>query len=250
MKITLVTVCYNSEKTINNTIKSIILQNFTDFEYIIIDGNSNDNTLNIIKNALSGFKHKLISEPDNGIYDAMNKGINMASGDIIGFLNSDDIYINNNVLTEISNAFKNENIDALYADLYYVNRDNTDKIIRKWSTGKYIYGSFRKGWHPAHPTFFVKKEIYQKYGGFNLKFKLAADFELMLRFLEKHKISHTYLPKPIIKMRLGGATSKNLKNILHQNRECILAFKENNFSPPILYPFLRLLPKLGQFFKK
>jgi glycosyltransferase involved in cell wall biosynthesis len=238
--------------TIKTTIESVLSQNFVDYEYIIVDGGSIDGTLDLIKTYESKFNNnlKFISEPDNGIYDAMNKGINIATGEIIGFLNSDDLYIDNNVLSIINDKFNQHNTDSLIADLYYVKRENIDTIIRKWSTGKFKKGSFRKGWHPAHPTFFVKNKIYKKYGGFNLSLKLAADFELMLRFLEKEQVSNFYFDKCIIKMRLGGETSKNFKNIFAQNKECIIAFKLNSLSVPLLYPFFRILPKFIQYLKK
>ena len=247
MKFTIITVCYNSEKYIEHAIKSVLGQTYRDIEYIIIDGNSTDHTLEIV-NRYSHSISKIISEPDNGIYDAMNKGVEQANGDVIGFLNSDDIYINNQVIEEVNNLFIKKKISSIYADLFYVNRANTNKIVRKWSTGRYVVGSFKKGWHPAHPTFFVKKNIYKQYGGFNLVLKLAADFELMLRFLEKHQISNFYLNKALIKMRLGGATSKSLRNLIHQNKECVQAFRLNDIKPPLFYPILRILPKLKQYF--
>lgn len=248
MKVSIITVCFNSETTIKDAIESVVKQDYKNIEHIIIDGNSKDNTLNII-NSYSHFA-KIVSEPDKGIYDAMNKGIELATGDIIGTLNSDDIYNSADVISRIVKAFTNQNFDILYGDLYYVKKHNINNIVRKWSSNNFTEGSFRKGWHPPHPTFFVKKEVYNKYGGFNLDFKLAADFELMLRFLEKFKIKSQYLNIPMVKMRLGGATNKNFKNIFNQNIECYRAFKENSLKVTILYPFYRILPKFLQYFRK
>ncbi|MEI7595021.1 MAG: glycosyltransferase family 2 protein [Bacteroidota bacterium] len=248
MKISIITVCYNSEKYIKSAIESVINQTYKNIEYIIIDGYSKDKTLAIIESYGERIT-KFVSEPDNGIYDAMNKGLKMATGDYLAVLNSDDFYVNNNIIQEIVDTLSKNKTDSLFADLIYVDPDNTDKQVRYWKSNTFTKGSFRKGWHPAHPTFFVKKEIYNCYGYFSLNYKLAADFELMLRFLEKQAISSCYLPMAIIKMRLGGATNKSFKNIYAQNIECYKAFKENKIKVSFFYPLYRLLPKLTQFFK-
>ena len=249
MKFSIVTVTYNSAVTLKETIDSVINQSFEDYEYIIVDGNSSDSTIDIIKEYEPKFKGRMrwISEPDKGLYDAMNKGFKMAEGEVIMIINSDDIICKNDALQIIANKFnENPNIDAIYANLYYVSRKNTNKIIRAWTTG--IQKEFKKGWLPAHPTFYAKRSVYLKYGYFNTNFKLAADFELMLRFIEKYKISLLYLNEYLVKMRLGGESSKNIINIFKQNLECMRAFKENNLDCSILYPFYRLLPKVKQFF--
>ncbi len=248
MKISIITVCYNSEKHIKTAIESVVNQTYKNIEYIVVDGASKDRTVDIIKSYGDKIT-KMVSEPDKGIYDAMNKGFQMATGDYLAVINSDDFYISNDAIENVVNELNKKQTDSLFADLIYVEENNTDKQVRYWKSNKFVKGSFKKGWHPAHPTFFVKNEIYKKFGYFDLSFKLAADFELMLRFLEKHQISSCYLPKPIIKMRLGGATNKNLKNIYNQNIECYRAFKVNDLSVSILYPLYRLLPKLIQFFK-
>lgn len=247
MKISIITATYNSAATITDCIASINNQTYQDIEHIIIDGASTDNTLEIIKYTPNRVK-QYFSEPDKGIYDAMNKGINLVTGDIVGILNSDDLYANNFIIEKIIQVFKTKNVDCVHADLYYVNQNNTDKIVRHWRTRDYTPGAFKYGWHPAHATFFVRKEVYAKYGLFNLDFSLAADFELMLRLFERHKITSAYLSEPIVRMRLGGATSKNIKNIIKQNIECYKAFKVNGIKVSPLYPFYRLLPKLKQFF--
>ena len=246
MKISVVTVCFNSEKFIKDAIDSVLAQDYPNIEYIIIDGGSTDNTIPIIEsygNKISNF----ISQPDKGIYDAMNKGLKLATGKFIAILNSDDFYIHNNVISSVVKRLKKENTDCLYADLIYVNRTDPTINVRYWKSKPFIQSSFKLGWHPAHPTFIVKNNVYKKFGYFSLEFKIAADFELMLRFLEKHKISSTYYPEPRIKMRLGGTTNKSIKNIVSQNIECYKAFKSNNLNVSIFYPIFRLLPKLMQY---
>ncbi len=248
MKFSIITVSYNSSDTIRDTIESVRNQTYTNIEHIIVDGNSKDKTVEVIKEYSSaGNNIKWISEPDKGLYDAMNKGIQMATGDIIGILNSDDLFCDNFALEKVVNIFsKNEKLESVFTDLYYVSPNDTSKIIRRWITGK--KKKFKYGWHPAHPTFYMKAEVYKRYGLFNLNYKLAADFEIMLRFLEKYQISSVYLPEPLVKMRLGGETNKSIKNIVLQNIECIKAFEENNIVVnKLLYPFFRLIPKLMQF---
>lgn len=248
MKLSIITVCYNSGKTIEDTFKSVQSQSYKDIEYIVIDGGSKDNTLELI-NQYKEIIDYTVSEKDKGLYDAMNKGIEKATGDVIGFLNSDDLFCDDMAVEKVMNIFnENSKIDSVYADIYYVDQNNTDKIVRKWITGK--QKTFKKGWHPAHPTLYIKKKVYNQYGGFNLKFKLASDFEIMLRFIEKYKISTIYLPEPLIKMRLGGETNKSVENIFRQNKECIKAFKDNDLKVnSVMYPFYRIIPKFFQFLK-
>lgn len=250
MKISLVTVTYNSDVTLRDTIQSVLTQSYINIEYIIVDGLSKDKTVEIIKEYEPRFDGRMrwLSEKDRGLYDAMNKGFEMATGDIVGIINSDDLLADPEALEKVVKCFEtNEQTDAVYADLYYVAKNNTDKIVRHWITGK--QRSFCKGWHPAHPTFYVKKSIYKKYGLFDLNFQLAADFELMLRLIDKEGIKLYYLPDPLVRMRLGGATSKNLRNIKRGNIECLKAFKKNGIRVSFLYPLYRLLPKIKQYFQ-
>lgn len=249
MRISIVTVCYNSERYIRSAMDSVIGQSYKDIEYILVDGGSKDKTCEIIK-SYGDKVSKFVSEKDKGIYDAMNKGLRMASGEYVGILNSDDFYMNSNVLEKVAEMLKLRKTDSLYADLLYVDTINPQKEVRFWKTGEFKPGSFKRGWHPAHPTFFVKKSIYEKFGYFNLDFKLSADFEIMLRFLEKHKISSCYLPEPIVRMRLGGATNKSIGNIIKQNKECFRSFKLNGLPVSFLYPIYRLAPKLLQYINK
>lgn len=246
MKISIITVSYNSAKTIETTFASMLNQTYDNIEYIVIDGGSTDNTLNIIEK-YKKIINLFVSEKDNGLYDAMNKGISLASGDIIGFINSDDLFYDQDALKKVVNKFIiNKNLDSVYADLFYVSKNDVNKIIRRWITGN--QRKFKYGWHPAHPTFYVKKSIYDKYGLFDLNFSLAADFEIMLRFLDKHNISTSYLKEPLVKMRLGGETNKSYKNIFFQNLECLEAFEKNNIKvSKFFYPLFRVLPKIFQF---
>lgn len=245
--ISIITVVYNSEKTIKKTCESINSQSYKNFEHIIIDGKSNDNSLSIV-NEFS-HKKKIISEIDNGVYDAMNKGIKNANGDIIGFLNSDDFYANNNVLYKISNLFQNNPIiDACYSDLIYTDKKDIAKNIRIWKSNKFIPGLFSKGWCPPHPTFFVRRSVYENFGTFNLKYNISSDVELMMRFLEVNKINVCYVPEVWVKMRMGGLSNKNFKNIIKQNQEVLLAMKSNglhfNF---FVFLFHKVISRLKQF---
>lgn len=247
MKVSLITIAYNSAETIEDTIKSIVAQDYSNIEYIIIDGGSTDKTLSIIDKFKDSIT-TIISEPDKGIYDAMNKGVQNATGDIVGILNSDDIYADNKVVSSIVEAIGNK--DSIYADLVYVDRDNTDKVTRYWKSGKYRKGIFKKGWMPPHPTFFIKKSCYNQYGTYNLQLKSAADYELMLRMLHKYNISVAYLPEVITKMRVGGQSNVTLLNRLKANKEDKLAWVINDLQPGPLTLIMKPVRKIGQFFKK
>lgn len=249
MKISIITATYNSAATIKDTLISVNNQDYPNIEHIIIDGNSSDNTLDIVREYGKRVT-TIVSEPDKGIYDAMNKGIRAATGDIVGILNSDDFYAYDDVISKIVSVFEaDDNIEGVYTDLYYVKQNNPDEVVRHWVSKPFKLKSFFKGWHPPHPTLYLKREVYEKYGVFDLDFRLAADFELMMRFFEKYKIKTKYLNITTIRMRLGGATSKNFSNVKKQNIECIKAFESNGFKAPLLYPVYRLFPKLLQYFK-
>jgi len=252
MRISIITVSYNSSKTIKDTFDSMLRQTFNNIEYIVVDGNSKDKTIEFIKEYEEKFKvrnieFKWISEKDNGLYDAMNKGIEMATGEYIGILNSDDFYYDNYVIEKVVKTLKNNQSDSLYANLYYVDENNTDKIVRNWKSEKFNEKLFKNGWHPAHPTFFVKKEIYNKYGLFDLNYKIAADYEIMLRFLEKNKISTQFLDEYLIKMRLGGESNQSIKNIIRANKECYIAWIENGLKVSKLFIIKKLFSKVLQF---
>lgn len=230
MKISVITVCYNSAKTIKDTMLSVNQQLYKNKEHLVIDGNSSDNTLEIIKKN-SSKETIIISEKDKGIYDAMNKGINLAKGDIIGILNSDDLYANNNVLSKVASVFrKNNKIDSCYSDLIYIDKINISKIIRYWKSSNFIQGSFSKGWSPPHPTLFVRRSVYKLFGNFNLSYRIASDADLMIRFFETHKIKSLYIPEVWVKMRTGGISNRSIKNILTQNLEILSILKANGFN--------------------
>ena len=245
MKVSIITISYNSEETIEDTILSVINQNYENIEYNIIDGGSNDKTQEIINKYKSNISN-IISEKDRGIYDAMNKGVNISSGDIIGILNSDDIYLDNNVITDIVSKIKDN--DAIYADLVYVDRLNIDKVNRYWKSGKYKKGAFLYGWMPPHPTFFVKRDCYNKYGLYNTTLQSASDYELMLRFIHKYKISLSYLPRVITKMRIGGVSNISLLNRYKANREDKMAWKINGIKSYFFTFILKPLRKIKQYF--
>ncbi|MDD2367409.1 MAG: glycosyltransferase family 2 protein [Desulfuromonadaceae bacterium] len=244
--ITIITAVFNGSSTISDCLKSINSQTVS-VEHIIIDGVSTDNTLEIIKET-SPHTH-IVSEPDNGIYDAMNKGIRLATGDIVGILNADDFYADPLVLETVINAFVDQEIDACYSDLVYVDQEKTDKIVRYWKTCPYRSGLFEKGWVPPHPTFFVRREVYEQLGLFDLDYQIAADFELMARFIDSHKIRTIYLPQVTVHMRLGGTTNKSIRNIIKQNIEIIRALKKNKLRVSALFPVYKLIDKFSQYFK-
>jgi glycosyltransferase involved in cell wall biosynthesis len=246
--LSLITVVHNSAATIRHCIESVLAQNVS-AEHIIIDGQSTDGTLDII-NEYSSYVARIISEPDKGIYDAMNKGIALATGDVVGLLNADDMYANNTVLDSMLSSFADPGIDACYSDLVYVDRINTDKVIRYWKSCEYNTELFRKGWMPPHPTLYIRKSVYDRFGLFDLNFKIASDSELMLRFIGKHDIKTKYLPLVTIKMRVGGTTNKNLSNILKQNMEIYQAAKKNGISLSPFYLFYKLRDKVSQFYRQ
>lgn len=246
MKISIITVCYNSEETISDTIQSVLSQDYKDVEYIIVDGKSTDRTLEIIQSIKS--RIKLISEKDRGIYDAMNKGINIASGDVIGILNADDVYKNSQVLTAVMDAFK-ANVSIVYGDIEYVKYNDLSKVVRKWKAGVFRSGKFKWGWMPPHPGFFIKKSCYESFGLFNLNLSTSADYELMLRMLEVHHLSCNYISKTITSMRVGGASNSSLKNRLIANRNDKKAWTIHPINPFWFTFILKPLRKLPQFFR-
>ncbi len=246
MRITIITATYNCEKTIAYALDSVKNQTYKNIEHIIIDGKSTDNTLNIVKN----YSHisKIISETDEGIYYALNKGITNATGKIIGFLHADDFFSDNTIIKKIANAFTSKKIDVLYGDLQYVSGENTSKIIRNWKSSDFDFSLLKKGWMPPHPTFFAQKGLYENFGNFNTNYTISADYDLMLRFLTK-KINTYYLPEIITKMRLGGISNRNIKTIIRKSTEDYKIIKRNKIGG-----FFTLLnkntSKLSQFLKK
>jgi glycosyltransferase involved in cell wall biosynthesis len=238
LKISIITVVLNNRAHIGECIQSVSSQTFADIEHIVIDGGSTDGTADIIKNCGNKIS-RWVSEPDRGIYDAMNKGLAMASGEVIGFLNADDVYAAADVLGVMAAAMGDPDIDACYSDLVYVDRHDFNKVVRYWRSRPLEPGLFQGGWVPAHPTFFVRKKIYDQYGGFDLQYKLAADFELMARFLEFHKIRAVYIPRILVKMRAGGATNRSIANIVKQNFEIVRACRKNGIGISLLSFLMR-----------
>lgn len=248
MKVSIITVTYNSSTTIEDTVKSVLAQTHPDIEYIIVDGDSTDNTLKKIQ-PYSDRIAKIVSEKDQGMYDGLNKGIDLATGDIIGILNSDDFYTDKFVVEEVVKKIHEESSDAVYADLKYVDSEKPDKIVRNWKSGKYKKGDFLYGWMPPHPTFFVKKDIYKKFGHFTLDLKSAADYELMLRLIHKHHIHLSYLDRVIVKMRVGGMSNSSLKNRINANKEDRKAWRMNQLKPKFYTLWLKPLRKIFQYLK-
>ena len=250
MKISIITITYNSAQTLEDTLKSVTSQDYPNLEYIIIDGKSKDTTLQIVDKYKSGIA-KVVSEKDKGLYDALNKGIKHATGDVIGMLHSDDLYANESVISNVMKKFAEDpSVEGVYADLVFVNRNDTNKSMRVWESGKYQEGDFLKGWMPPHPTFFVRKEVYEKFGGFNTELKLSADYELMLRLIHKNNIKLAYLPQVIVKMRMGGVSNVSFFVKLKANLEDKLAWKLNGMKPKFSTIIMKPLRKIKQYFKR
>ena len=244
MKISVITVCYNSVTTLQDTLESVLRQTYPDVEYIVVDGASKDGTKELIEKYAPKFsgRMKWISEPDQGIYDAMNKGIRMAEGDVIGFLNGDDYYQDNLVLEDIARAFALNRPDAVHGNLSYVN--SRRQVVRTWQGFPYRPGAFQKGWNPAHPTFYCTRRCFEQYGMFDPSIGSAADFELMLRFIEKHRISTHYLNHFMVFMRTGGSSTAGLSAVLRNTRQNRDSFKKNNLYCPWHYPLSRFYTKI------
>ena len=248
-KITIITVSYNSVHTIRDTIKSILSQDYNNIEYIIIDGGSRDGTISIIEE-YSAYINYYISEHDHGIYDAMNKGIKVATGDIVGILNSDDFYPNNFILSNVAKSFVQEKCDAIYGDLVYVNIKKTSKIVRYWQAGEYSTKKIKNGWMLPHPTFFVKLSIYNRFGLYDIDLKRAADYQMIVKLLYKHNITVHYIPMILVKMRIGGASNASIFDRLKANKEDGLAWSKTQLNKPWLVRIKKPLQKVRQYFLK
>ena len=249
MKISIITVCFNSKGTIEDTFKSVALQDYENIEYIVVDGGSSDGTLEIV-HKYGSIISQHASGPDRGIYDAMNKGIAMATGDIIGFINSDDMLNAINCVSEIVRTFEETGASIVYGDKIYVDPKDTNKLRRYWRAGEFDLKSYKWGWMTPHLSTYIKKSVYEKYGVFDTRFKIAADYELMLRFIVKNRIMPAYLPVVIAKMRSGGVSNGSIINIFKSNYEVYKSWKVNglNISPLII--LIKPLVKTLQFFKR
>tara|TARA_B110000008_G_C16978470_1_gene567163 strand:- start:5691 stop:6464 length:774 start_codon:yes stop_codon:yes gene_type:complete len=242
--VSIITVVFNNVGQIKEAIKSVLSQNYSNIEYVVIDGNSNDGTKEILEEYRNQISVLLI-EPDKGLYDALNKGINLSSGEVIGFLHSDDFFANRNVVNDLMECFDNENADVVYGDLDYLKRGSNKLILRHWHAGNFSKRKLNYGWMPPHPTFYAKKELYQSFGCFNPNYKIAADYDCMLRIL-KQDISVSYIPKVFVKMRTGGKSNKNLKNIVQKSYEDYIVMKNHNIGG-VISLICKNLSKLQQF---
>lgn len=250
MKISIITVSFNSSLTIRDTIESVVAQSFTNIEYIIIDGGSNDGTLSII-NEYKDKITKVVSEPDYGIYDAMNKGINAATGDIVGMLNSDDFFENNDVLSNVANAFSlDSSADIVFGDIVFVRPDNLNKIVRYYSSVRFRVWKLRFGWMPPHPATFVRRSVYDAYGLYNLQYSIAADFEIFVRWLLVHRLNYLRMNRVLVRMRIGGLSTSGLRSSLFLNREIAKACKSNGIYTNIIFLLSKFPVKLLELIRR
>ena len=247
-KISVITATYNARETLPDAIESILAQNYSDVELVVIDGGSTDGTNEL----LASYRDRidvLISEPDKGIYDALNKGISHATGDVIGFLHADDLFADEHVLSRVADAFAADGVSADYGDLVYISRITPDKVIRYWESGDCTIKKLRHGWMPPHPTFYVRREVYEQFGVFDTSFRIAADYDCMLRFLVRAKLECVYIPRVLVKMRVGGASNRSLGNIIRKSAEDYRALKQNGAGglPALMW---KNFSKLPQFIKR
>ena len=247
MKISIITTSYNSQETIFETLKSVNSQSYNNIEHIIVDGESSDRTLEIVDR----FDHvaQIISERDSGVYEAMNKGIRASSGDIIGFLNSDDYFFSNDIMKEYADGFRSLSNKIIFGDLQFISRDNKRRI-RSWVSSEFSNQKINFGWIPPHPTFYARKELFDNYGGFDESLRFAADYDLMIRFLKVFPENNLYLKGYKVNMRYGGETTKNLINIYLGNKEIISSLRKNGFKVSAFFLIKKFIYKISQFFTK
>nr|WP_321248255.1 glycosyltransferase family 2 protein [uncultured Psychroserpens sp.] len=251
MKVSIITATYNSAKTLEVCMASVLNQTYDDIEYIIVDGKSKDQTKSIIKEtATKNDCINWVSEPDKGIYDALNKGIERATGDVVGFVHSDDYLANDTVIADIVEIFKTKDVEGVYGDLHYVSFENTDLVVRNWISQPFKAKLLNRGWMPAHPTLFLKRQVYLDKGLFNLNYKIAADYDFILRIFKIDAYNFHYLPKVITKMRVGGASNRSLKSIIQKTKEDFKASKTNGLNFPLKVILSKNLSKIPQWFKK
>lgn len=248
MKISIITVSFNSAKTIRQTIESVLSQDYDDLEYIVVDGASKDGTVEILKEYES--KIKYISEPDKGIYDALNKGVKLATGEVIGTIGGDDFYPNTHVISHIAKAFQDFKTDAIYGDKQYVNMGDDDTIVRYWRSGEYQRENWLKGWMPPHLSFYLKKSAFEQFGYYITDFTCSGDYELMLRMLYKHKLTAHYLPEVVMTMRNGGTSTASWKHRYRANMEDRKAWRINGLKPHWFTLWLKPISKISQLFFK
>nr|WP_302934063.1 glycosyltransferase family 2 protein [uncultured Prevotella sp.] len=249
MMISIITATFNSAKTLKDTIQSVLRQTNKDFEYLIIDGGSTDETIDIVKSYESEFSGRLkwVSEKDQGIYDAMNKGIKMASGDVVGILNSDDYFTSDDILQTVDNAFKSHEIDAIYGDIHFIRDGNPQKCVRYYSSRMFRPFWLRFGFMPAHPSFYCKREVFEKAGLYSLDYKIGADYEMMVRLFKKYRIMSQYINKDFVTMRTGGASNNNVRSRITLINEDVKACKENGVYTNSLFVMLKFMYKIFEF---
>lgn len=254
MKISVITACYNSEATIRDAIESVLSQTWNDIEYIVVDGASTDGTMGIVREYGDRIS-QVVSEPDKGIYDALNKGVQTATGDLVGFLHSDDLFASASVLSRIaSDAGDGDGrgelvCDAVYGDLNYVSASDTSKVVRRWTSRPFSTELLSRGWMPPHPTLYLKREIYRELGGFDLSYRIAADYESILRYFSQPALKPLYIPETLVTMRLGGVSNGSFSGILRKSREDLRALRKNSISHPLKALAWKNLSKLPQFFR-
>jgi glycosyltransferase involved in cell wall biosynthesis len=245
--ISIITVCHNSALTIRDTIKSVLEQSYSRIEYIIIDGNSIDGTIEIIRSFPKGIS-RFVSEPDKGMYDAINKGIKLATGEIVGILNSDDFFYDKDIVKQIAETFMDQQTDAIFGDAVFVKPLNTNKLVRYYSSKNFIPSRFRFGYMPAHPTFYVKREFFEELGYYKTDYKIGADFDLLVRFLYVNHLKYRYIEKPFLIMRMGGISNKSIISKITLNKEIARACRENNLSTNYLFIYSKYFTKVFEFF--
>lgn len=247
MKVSVITACLNCRDTIADALDSALSQTHDDLELIVIDGGSTDGTLDVLR----GYANRLgalVSEPDAGIYDALNKGIRCATGEAVGFLHADDLFADREVLSLVAHAFSERSVQAVYGDLVYVRRGDPDRVVRYWKAGAFSPSKLRRGWMPPHPTFYVRRSVYERLGAFDTSYRIAADYDCMLRFLFKGEVVPAYIPRVLVQMRSGGASNRSLSNIVQKSREDFRALKNNAVGG--LGPLaLKNLRKVSQFIR-
>jgi len=249
MKISIISATFNAASTIRDMLDSVGGQTHRDIEHLVIDGGSSDGTVDLVRRHGTRVS-ALVSEPDQGIWDAMNKGLRMATGDIVGFLNADDEFINDGVVARIADVMADAELDACYADLIYVARDDPQRMVRDWVSEPYRPGLFLKGWMPAHPTFYARRSLFDRYGGFDLQFPLQSDFELAMRLMEVHRIRTRYVPEYWVRMRSGGQSNASLSRVLRGNWEAYRIARHHGLAVSPWYPVAKVLSRLPQFLRR
>jgi glycosyltransferase len=249
MKVSIITDVLNAKDTIEDTVLNVLCQTYKDIEYIVIDGKSTDGTIEVIDKYRARID-KFVSEPDNNHFEAMNKGLKLATGEIVGFLHSDDVYATDKIVARVAKEFEERDMDCLWGDLVYVSKKNPEKVLRYWRSCDYRDYLFNSGWMPPHPTFFAKRTVYESYGYFDTNLQISADYEMMLRLLHIHRISSYYLSGIMVKMRAGGLSNRSIRNLLHKSREDYRAWRINELKASVPRVVAKNVSKIPQFFMR